>query len=273
MAKKAVKNYDMIIGTNPVLLHAPHGSDTIPDLALGSLLIDEKEITEELLAMTDAHTGTLASELCRSLGDNSPFAFINNISRLATDPERFPDDREEMNAVGMGAVYTRGSQGQPIRDYNAVVEKRLLDEYFFPYTRAMSFFVKNVLAIHKRAVILDLHSYASSPLLYEMRQEDLRPQICLGTDSVHTPPLLLDKVTAVFTKAGYEVGTNAPFSGTYVPDEFYGKDPSVMSLMLEIRRDMYMDETTGKAIPGSYTKLKSTLEEVIRSLSSFHLPL
>lgn len=272
MAKKTNK-YEMIIGTNPVIIHAPHGSEHIPELALGSLTINETEIAKELLMMTDAHTGTLATEMCKSLGESSPFAFINNVSRLAVDPERFPDSREEMNTVGMGAVYTRGSQGQEIRPANEVITKRLMDEYYVPYARSFSFFVKNALSIHKRVVILDLHSYASVALPYELHNEDERPEICLGVDSVHTPSLLVDKARSAFEKAGYAVNVNTPFSGTYVPEEFYGTDPTVMSLMIEIRRDVYMNEATGKKNAEGYDKLKKTLEEFVKSLSSFHVPL
>lgn len=273
MAKKTAKNYEMIIGTSPVIIHVPHASSIIPDLALGSLEITEKEISQELLAMTDAHTDTFTMDICKSLGDSSPFAFINNISRLAVDPERFIGEQEEMNKAGMGAVYTHGSQGQVIRSDNEVVKARLIEEYYVPYARSMSFFVKNVLSIHKRAVILDLHSYASVALPYELHQQDERPEVCLGLDTFHTPELLKDKAQAIFEKAGYSVGINTPFKGTYVPDEFYGKDPTVMSLMMEIRRDTYMDETTGKVKADEYQKMKSAIEEVVKTLSSFHLPL
>ena len=36
------------------------------------------------------------------------------------------------------------------------------------------------------------------------------------------------------------------FIGTYVPLEQYGTDQRVHSVMIEIRRDLYMDEATGE---------------------------
>jgi N-formylglutamate amidohydrolase len=273
MAKKAPSYHEMIVGTTPVILHAPHGSTVIPDLALGSLTLNEKELKAEILAMTDHYTDRLSLEVCKKLGDTSPFAFINNVSRLAVDPERFNDATEEMEAAGMGAVYTKGSQGQDIRIAHDAIRERLINEYYAPYARAMGFFVKNALAIHKRVVIVDVHSYASIPLPYELHTDQDRPEICIGTDEYHTPATLLGKASSAFSNAGYEVGLNAPFAGTYVPLDFYQKEPSVMSIMVEIRRDMYMDETTGKIITEKYERLRTSLEDFCKSIAGFHLPI
>jgi predicted N-formylglutamate amidohydrolase len=42
------------------------------------------------------------------------------------------------------------------------------------------------------------------------------------------------------------VGLNEPFIGTHVPLKQYGTDQRVKSVMIEIRRDLYMDEATGE---------------------------
>ena len=41
------------------------------------------------------------------------------------------------------------------------------------------------------------------------------------------------------------VEVNRPFSGTLVPARYLGMDPRVQSLMVEVRRDLFMDEATG----------------------------
>ncbi|NBB90740.1 MAG: hypothetical protein GVY23_05990 [Spirochaetes bacterium] len=43
---------------------------------------------------------------------------------------------------------------------------------------------------------------------------------------------------------------NQPFSGSLVPGRFYGVDRRVTSIMIEVRRDLYMDERTGERTAG-----------------------
>lgn len=46
------------------------------------------------------------------------------------------------------------------------------------------------------------------------------------------------------------VAFDLPFSGTIVPLRFLGRDARVLSLMIELRRDLYMDEETGDRLAG-----------------------
>ena len=44
----------------------------------------------------------------------------------------------------------------------------------------------------------------------------------------------------------FTVKYNEPFKGSIVPLKFYNKDKRVQSLMIEVRRDLYMDEKSGE---------------------------
>ncbi len=91
-----------------------------------------------------------------------PWRFVNNLSRLVVDPERFPDEREEMLAVGMGAVYTRTTHREPLRPPEDDPTP-LLEAYFHPYATAMTEAVEARVAAAGRAVIIDVHSYPTEP--------------------------------------------------------------------------------------------------------------
>ncbi|MFC9503072.1 N-formylglutamate amidohydrolase [Streptomyces sp. NPDC057002] len=231
-------------GRSPVILHVPHSAREIPDDVRAGIVLGDEELERELDHITDAHTAEIAG-VAAGLAEVTPWRFVNRLSRLVVDPERFPDEREEMRAVGMGAVYTRTTHGGVLRPGDIDPEP-LVERYFRPYARAMTQAVADRLAATGRAVIIDVHSYPSRRLPYELHGDGPRPAVCLGTDPFHTSPGLLDAAREAFG----ETGLDSPFSGTYVPLEFYGKRPEVGALMVEIRRDTYMTEPGGPAGAG-----------------------
>jgi N-formylglutamate amidohydrolase len=207
------------------------------------ILLDESALSRELDHMTDAHTELIAAQAA----DRSvvrPWRFTNLLSRLVVDPERFPDEREEMRAVGMGVVYTRTSHGAQLREDDPEHEEDLLAGYFAPYAAAMTACVRDRMAATGRAVVIDVHSYPGAPLPYELHGDDPRPAVCLGTDAFHTPSWLLEAAQEAFSPVG-TVGLDSPFAGAYVPLEYYGMARQVSALMVEIRRDQYMTEPGG----------------------------
>ncbi|MFE1438676.1 N-formylglutamate amidohydrolase [Streptomyces sp. NPDC058739] len=232
---------------SPVLLHVPHSARAIPAEARAGIVLDDAALERELDHITDAHTDGVAAATAQLAG-LTPWRFVNGLSRLVVDPERFPDEREEMLAAGMGAVYTRTTHKEVLREADTDPEP-LLQRYFRPYARAMADAVADRLAATGRAVIVDVHSYPTKALPYELHGAGPRPPVCLGTDSFHTPPELLAAAREAFAGIG-ETGLDSPFAGTYVPLEYYGRDPRVAALMVEIRRDTYMTEPGGPAGPG-----------------------
>ncbi|MBS2966175.1 N-formylglutamate amidohydrolase [Actinocrinis puniceicyclus] len=229
-----------------VVLHVPHGSRRIPGSARAGILLDDAALEAELDRMTDAETGTIAVRAAEAAA-RRPWIFENRVSRLVADPERFPDEREEMRAVGMGAVYTRTAHGLPLRREDAQEEQRLLAEYFHPYTHAMTRLVDDRLAASGRVVILDVHSYPEKPLPYELHPAGARPDVCLGTDALHTPGWLLEAARAAFADYG-AIELDTPFAGCYVPQRHFGSQPAVSALMVELRRDTYSNAaSTAKA--------------------------
>ncbi|MFI5799238.1 N-formylglutamate amidohydrolase [Streptomyces sp. NPDC051677] len=249
---------------SPVILHVPHSARQIPADVRGGIVLDGAALERELNHITDSHTTELAEEAAR-LAAVTPWLFVNRLSRLVVDPERFPDEREEMRAVGMGAVYTRTTHGEVLRPAETDCEP-LLARYFRPYAQAMTDAVAERLAAVGRAVVVDVHSYPSEPLPYELHGEGPRPPVCLGTDAFHTPPELLAAAQEAFGAAVGETGLDSPFSGAYVPLEYYGKDPRVSALMVEIRRDTYMTEPGGPAGPG-LTRLATALASLVTAVT------
>ena len=247
--------------SSPVVLHVPHASRAITPEARAGLLPGDAALAEELDHLTDAHTDRIARRAARQASVR-PWIFENRWSRLVVDPERFPDDREEMRSVGMGAVYTAGFAGRKLRDPDPVRDEALLQTHFVLYSEALAALVADRLAATGQAIIVDVHSYPTALLPYEIHREGARPPVCLGTDRDHTPGWLLSAAQAAFP----ENAPNTPFAGCYVPLDFYGTEPRVSSLMIEIRRDGYMTEPGGPPHEG-LPRLATALTELIDSIS------
>uniref|UniRef100_A0AAU3IB56 N-formylglutamate amidohydrolase n=1 Tax=Streptomyces sp. NBC_01393 TaxID=2903851 RepID=A0AAU3IB56_9ACTN len=250
---------------SPVILHVPHSSRQIPAPVRAGILLDDTALDGELDHITDAHTAELASAAAEAAG-LTPWRFVNRLSRLVVDPERFPDEREEMLTVGMGAVYTRTTHRAPLRPADAD-PRPLIDRYFHSYAQAMTAAVTERLAATGRAVIIDVHSYPTARLPYELHGDGPRPPVCLGTDSFHTPPELVALAEKAFAGLG-GVGIDSPFSGAYVPLRYYEREPGVTALMVEIRRDTYMKEPGGPVSPG-FARLAAALTTLVDAVDEW----
>ena len=225
----------------PIIYHIPHASTHIPEDIKVEFCLTEEELKKEILLMTDHYTDRLF------VGRAGPQDIIVEfpVSRLVLDPERFSQDVDEpMAKVGMGVIYLKRHNGEQLRE-TILSRQNLLNRFYYPHHKILEAGVFQLVAEHKRALIIDCHSYPLIPLPYELNKLGERPQICLGADPYHTPAYLLEEFKHRFEEAGFSVGINTPFSGTFVPTQFLGKNASVLSIMIEVRRDVYMDETLG----------------------------
>jgi len=226
--------------TSPYIVHVPHSSTRIPDDVRPQLLLDDDALAEELRLMTDARTDELAL-LAAGQVSPRPWLFVNRLSRLVVDPERLPNEHEELYAVGMGAVYSRTSGGVLLRDPDEEAEHSLLKRFMTPYGDALADLVDERLTATGHAVLIDLHSYPVQVLPYERHQDARRPPVCVGVDVDHTPDALVERVTRAFSAIG-QVVVNEPFRGSYVPLRHFGRDNRVASVMVELRRDTYLSD-------------------------------
>lgn len=248
------------VGLRPIVVHIPHSSSLIPRDVRAQLLPDDAELSRELVRLTDWHTDRLYG-LTADLGATQ---FINGLSRLVVDPERFVDDAEEpMASVGQGVVYVRTTDGKPLRSSDAAGRQALIDRFFVPYHEALTALVADTLETFGRCLILDCHSFATEPLPSEKDQAPDRPDICLGTDPFHTPPALADALRAALAEEGFRVEFNRPFEGSIVPLRWYGHDRRVASVMIETRRGTYCDESTGER-SGNFDPVAEALGRGVR---------
>lgn len=245
-----------------MILHIPHASRIIPPDVRPTLRLTDALLDLELLRITDAWT----DELFMAAAGSGCEAVVYHISRLVVDPERFEkDDEEPMAKKGMGAVYMKTSGGRTLRAALKDGERKaLLERFYRPHHSALEQAVEREMAKKGRALIVDCHSFPTRPLPFEDAYR-LRPEICVGIDDYHTPPWFGAACIRLFEEKGYGVEPNTPFSGSFVPSRWLGSEPSVHSIMIEVRRDLYMNETTGERLPG-FSALRDDLRAVLGAL-------
>ena len=217
-----------------------------------------------MIRMTDSYTDELfdcdPALACR---------VVFPVSRLVVDPERFVDDTEEpMAKEGMGVVSVKTSYGAELRAHPSTEERQsLIAAHWEPHHEKLSIAVGKALAANSKCLIIDCHSFPSLPRPYEPDQSPDRPGICIGTDAYHTPPWLRDLAYECFHSRGFRVEFDRPYSGTMVPSPYRQTRSAVLSVMIEVNRSLYMDETSGRRNI-QFAPFKSKLTAILEALIS-----
>jgi len=259
----------------PLIIHVPHASDFIPPEYRDQFILSDADLADQHRKMVDHHVDKLMA-MARDMGAT---LFVNGVSRLVMDPERFlNEDQEPMATHGLGAVYTRTDDGRPLRrpDFSEAERLAVLDTLYHPYHQALNDLVDEFLERFGCCYIIDAHSYPALPNGYE-DEKLARPNYCIGHDDYHVPEAWLQwwrewsaaqimpkgrnikvhvthvsqdseesRVIEDYGPRELKVRFNMPFSGSLVPGRHYLTDNRVKSLMLEVKRSVYMDEQTGE---------------------------
>lgn len=250
------------------IIHIPHSSRIIPRELRDRILLTDNELEAELDRLTDHYTDELFS-----IEDQNTEILKYYVSRYIVDPERFPDDDlEPMSKHGQGVIYTKTVDGKTLREKLSPTDrKQQLDFNYWPHHSSLENLTTNALKKHGHALIIDCHSFPSSPLPIDLDQSPDRPDICIGTDEYHTPTELVQFLQDKFVEAGYSVAINKPYAGTMVPTRYYKKDDRVKSVMIEINRRLYLTDEPAdisKKEP-EFTQLQAFLDSTIRKLVIF----
>lgn len=247
----------------PLLIHVPHDATALPPDARADFLVSAEDLRREQLRLTDHHSAALYAG-----GAAADDVLRAAVSRLVVDVERFADDaHERCAAFGMGATYVKTCDGRPLRVLSPGRRAGLMESHYWPHHRRLDEAAAARLARFGRCVILDAHSFPTVPL---PTQVDFAapPEIGVGTQPGHTSPGLRALAEDFFRARGFVVGVDVPFAGAMVPNRYFGKDARVQSVMIEVRRDLYMDEATGERHEG-FARMRTILTAFRAELARF----
>ena len=240
-----------------LILHIPHSSTNIP-LAEG-YTINGKELNSEILKLTDWYTDDLFQ-------NDIDILIKADFSRLFCDPERFVDDKQEVMAqFGMGVLYEKTDSGKRMREVYAALKEKVLQNYYWVHHKNFKNAVQEELEQNRKALILDCHSFPSTPLVRDLDKSTQRPDFNIGTDPFHTPQHLIDFSKDFFESNGFSLGIDWPYAGSIVPLEYYRKNKNVSSIMLEVNRRLYLKEPSNLRSE-DYDEIKSLVQNFVQDL-------
>ncbi len=243
----------------PFIIHIPHSSAHFP--FFDGYVVDPPILESELLKLTDWHTEDLFN-----VPHMEHLIVRADFSRIFCDVERFEDDAQEFMAkFGMGVLYEKTDAGILLRDVYPKLREQILREYYRPHHQRLSQAVSLQLKDFNEARIIDAHSFSNIPFLRDLDKSPERPDICLGTDEFHTPPEWVDFAEKYFQRKHFSLAINRPYSGTIVPLKYFRKDKRVKSMMVEINRDLYLEEGTTKK-SRRYNETKAMIADFLKKL-------
>jgi len=237
-----------------VVTHVPHSGLDMPQEEMKFFLRSDRSMRFLAFEIADIYTDRIFN-----IGTDM---LVCPTSRLIVDVERFLDDSQEIMAErGLGAIYSNYYDGTLLRrKLNDEDRKELIQKYYIPHHEKLEAVVREKVEQYGECLIIDGHSFSDKPFKLDLDQNPDRPDICIGTDDVHTPSGLRDRVIDGFTAKGYDVKENSPYSGTIVPLSMYG-DKRVSSIMIEINKKLYMNGRTEKS--GMIQKLRQDIREIL----------
>jgi N-formylglutamate deformylase len=214
------------------VFHIPHSKTLIPDYT--GFALDQMDAQMQLL--TD-----FATEEIFSINNLDKIVFP--YSRIFCDVERLPDADEPMFELGRGFFYTNSDNGAVLREDINGIKDKVYKEFYLKHHNLFEDMVQNKLDTVGFVNIVDCHSFANAPFDTDLIKDQNRPDICIGTDEFHTPKFLVDIISQKCIEHGYSFQVNNPYSGTIVPLKFYKKNNLVNSVMIEINRDLYIENS------------------------------
>ena len=209
-----------------IVLNIPHASIAGIDESGWS---DKQElIATSVKTWTDWHTDRLFNPSARNATRVTPHVF--RLSRFACDAERLLND--PMEAQGEGILYT--SKDGFTRTLDLDERQRLMAEYH-AYINALK------ADIHSpQTLLIDCHSFPS--FLSDV-------DICIGfNDDESCDEHLVALVEDHFSRLGYRVGINTPYSNALYPDKGF----AYTSIMIELNKRIYLNEQTTQLLPSAY---------------------
>ncbi|MEE2694353.1 MAG: N-formylglutamate amidohydrolase [Pseudomonadota bacterium] len=239
----------------PIVVSSPHSGCLYPSyfqkmarISVDGLRLSEDRFVDRLVEdVPTLGVPVLAANLPRSFVDlnRSPMdldpELISGLSTTITQGSMSPRVRQ-----GLGVVPRVVANGAEIynQELSIADARRRLLRYYFPYHKMLRALVSSTCVNFGFAVLFDVHSMPSRSVHIS---GNAPRTIVLGNAFGNSAPAdLTDMAIQIFSKLGYRVLRNNPYSGGFITQHYGQLERGVFVLQIEISRAAYMDEGTLK---------------------------
>jgi N-formylglutamate amidohydrolase len=266
----------------PVVVASPHSGRRYPEDFLAQSRLDPLTLRKSEDSFVDEIVGrapNLGAPLIRAL---FPRAFVDpNREPFELDPAMFeaplPDyanTRSPRVAAGLGTIARVVANGAEIYEEKLSVAEGIerIRRYYLPYHESLLALVEETRQRFGRCLLLDCHSMPSIGGPLDRDPGSPRVDIVLGDcHGSACRPEVMEAAAREFTRKGYAVTRNTPYSGGFVTRHYGRPAKGVDALQIEINRALYMDQIRIERAPGMQ-RLIDDLSSLIERLGRLELP-
>ena len=205
---------------------------------------------------------------------------VAGLSRFVCDMNRDPDDVSAQavpehpaprNADGRGFIWAVTTEGRPTMSRPLTLgEWQARQAVHAAYHGAIREALVRARARFGFAVLLDGHSMPSVGRTGHKDPGRPRADVVPGDrDGSSCSPTLSRLVEAHFRARGYSVAFNDPYKGGFITAHHGRPHDDIHAIQIELRRDLYMDESTFTLLPDRAARLQETLGDLLATLDRF----
>jgi hypothetical protein len=186
-------------------------------------------------------------------------------SPLVCDPLGWLAQEMGQGQAGEPRILKQGTLGKDLVAWTEKEREFVLDHSARPFLQELEETLRQALSQEGLVLLLTLRSFAPRPLVYTPGSATPRPQIAIGADEERTPMGLASLAGRIFRAFGLWPELNYPYAEAPLPKSLAGAK-RLKTLGLYFRRDLYLDEKSGKPIQEKLKPLSRILSSVLSLL-------
>jgi len=265
----------------PIVLSVPHAGLVVPEERKDLMLLPEKVFLRDV----DYEIHRIWLENCQGLDVSWIKAETH---RYALDLNRRPDQIDSSMVKGhpraagsesKGLYWTKTTQGEGLGfsgtaklELDSKVHQTLVTEIWAPYYDFLQAELKRVREVFGFAILIDAHSMPSRGTSFHNDSNSGRADLVPGDfHGKACDPRLTEVFCEVAHTQGFQVSVNQPYAGGGITQHFGKPVTHVHALQIEVRRDLYMDESSYELKEEGLTRLSLLTHHLLQRFSTLRL--